>query len=103
MAAKSASARLTLVWTATFARTARKFLRHHPNLRGIFVDVLRQLETDPHAPRLRLHALKGKHSDKHAVSLTYEYRIVLILRLTAKEIALLDIGTHDDVYRSGAR
>ena len=99
MAAKPDSVRFTLVWTATFARTARKFLRRHPGLEGVFEDVLRQLEADPRAPRLRLHPLKGQHRGEHAVSLTYECRIVLILRLTPKEIVLLDVGTHDEVYR----
>jgi mRNA-degrading endonuclease YafQ of YafQ-DinJ toxin-antitoxin module len=88
-----------LVWTASFARTARKFLRRHPELAGVFEDVLKQLETDPHAPRLRLHPLRGRHAGQQAVRLTYEYRIVLILRLTPKEIILLDVGTHDEVYR----
>ena len=88
-----------LIWTESFVRTARKFLRRHPELDGIFEDVLRQLEADPRAPRLRLHPLKGKHRGKHAASLTYEYRIVLILRLTAGEVVLLDVGTHDEVYR----
>ena len=99
MAAKRESVRFALVWTDTFTRTARKFLRRHPRMEGIFEDVLRQLETDPHAPRLRLHPLKGQHRGKHAVSLTYECRIVLILRLTPKEIVLLDVGAHDEVYR----
>jgi mRNA-degrading endonuclease YafQ of YafQ-DinJ toxin-antitoxin module len=88
-----------LVWTATFERTARKFLRRHPELVGLFEDVLLQLESDPHVPRLRLHRLKGEHHDKHAVSLTYSYRIVLILQLTAEQIVLLDVGSHDEVYR----
>ena len=99
MASKHDSSRFSLVWTETFVRTARKFLRRHPDLEGIFDDMLRQLETDPRAPRLRLHPLKGQHAGKHAVSLTYEYRIVLILRLTAKEVVLLDVGMHDEVYR----
>jgi mRNA-degrading endonuclease YafQ of YafQ-DinJ toxin-antitoxin module len=87
-----------LIWTHTFERTARKFLRRHPDLVGLFEDVLLQLETDPHAPRLRLHRLKGKHRDKHAVSLTYSYRIVLILRIGKGEVVLLDVGSHDEVY-----
>ncbi len=90
--------RFTLVWTATFERTAYKFLRRHPELAGLFEDVLFQLEADPHAPRLRLRRLKGKHRDKHAVSLTYSYRIVLVLRFTADEIILLEVGSHDEVY-----
>jgi mRNA-degrading endonuclease YafQ of YafQ-DinJ toxin-antitoxin module len=90
--------RFGLVWTESFARTARKFLRRHPDLEGIFEDVLRQLETDPHAPRLRLHPLQGVHRGKHAVRLTYDYRIVLILRIMEKEVVLLDVGSHDEVY-----
>ncbi|MDA0839540.1 MAG: plasmid stabilization protein [Planctomycetota bacterium] len=92
-------AKNTLVWTDTFVRTARRFLRRHPDLVGVFEDLLKQLEADPHVPRLRLHGLKGKHRDKHAVSLTYSYRITLILRLQENEIVLLDIGSHDEVYR----
>jgi mRNA-degrading endonuclease YafQ of YafQ-DinJ toxin-antitoxin module len=93
------SGRFGLVWTETFTRTARKFLRRHPDLAGILEDVFRQLEDDPHAPRLRLHPLRGRHRGKHAVSLTYAHRIVLILRVSAREIVLLDVGTHDEVYR----
>ena len=93
------SPHFTLVWTDSFSKTARKFLRRHPELAGLFEDILKQLEKDPHASRLRLHPLKGRHKDKHAVSLTYAYRIVLILVMTDKEITLLDIGSHDDVYR----
>jgi mRNA-degrading endonuclease YafQ of YafQ-DinJ toxin-antitoxin module len=97
--ADNAHRRFSLIWTDSFARTARKFLRRHPDLGGMFEDVLRQLETDPHAPRLRLHPLQGVHRGKHAVRLTYDYRIVLILRVTEKEVVLLDIGSHDEVYR----
>jgi len=89
----------TLVWTDTFARTARKFLRRHPGLSGLFEDMLRQLETDPRSPRLRLHALRGRHKGNHAARLTYDYRIVLVLRITARGVVLLDVGSHDEVYR----
>ena len=89
----------TLIWTEAFVRTARKFLKRHRELTGIFEDVLCQLEKDPTVPRLRLHKLKRKHQDKHAVSLTYSNRIILTLKVTESEIILLDVGSHDDVYR----
>lgn len=38
----------------------------------------------------------------HAVSVSYEYRITLSLRVTEREIYLLDIGSHADVYRGGS-
>lgn len=88
----------SLTWTNTFLRTARKFVRRHPDRAGLLDDVLHRLEDDPHDPRLRLHRLHGKHRDKHTVSLSYSYRIVLTLRITKKEIILLDIGSHDEVY-----
>ena len=37
--------------------------------------------------------------DLQAVSVTYEYRIILTLEVTVREILLLDIGSHDEVYR----
>jgi mRNA-degrading endonuclease YafQ of YafQ-DinJ toxin-antitoxin module len=88
-----------LAWSETFSRTAKKFINKHPELRGEYALVLKQLENDPRHPRLKLHALKGRHAGKHAVSLTYAYRLVLVLQVIDKQIHLLDIGSHDDVYR----
>lgn len=88
-----------LVWTNTFKRTARKFLKRNPDLRPEFERTLKQLELDPDHPKLRLHPLKGHLAGKHAVSLTYSHRIVLTLVLDEGEIILLDVGTHDQAYR----
>jgi len=33
------------------------------------------------------------------VSLTYSYRLTLLLKVTEQEIVLPDLGTHDEVYR----
>jgi mRNA-degrading endonuclease YafQ of YafQ-DinJ toxin-antitoxin module len=99
MVSDSLPSRFVLVWTESFIRTTKKFLLRHPDLKGIFDDVIRQLEINPHVPRLKLHPLKGKHRGKYAVSLTYEHRIILLIYITKKEIVLLDIGTHDEVYR----
>ena len=88
----------TLIWTDTFRRTAKKFLKKHRDLVDIFSLVLHKLETNPRDPELRLHALSGKHKGKCAVSLTYSYRIVFRLVITDSEIYLLDVGSHDEVY-----
>ena len=60
------------------------------------VDDLRQ---DPFAPHLAYHRRGGKLKDLQAVSITYEYRVILTLEVTEREIILLDIGSHDEVYR----
>ncbi len=89
----------TLVTTATFDRRARKFLVRHPELRPRFAEVLRKLSEDPLAPSLRLHALRGNLQGVHAIRLTHSFRITLLLHLAAEEVVLLDMGSHDEVYR----
>ena len=89
----------TLVWTASFTRTARKFLARRRDLVGVFSLVLHKLERNPYDPELRLHPLSGRLAGKHAVSLTYSYRIVLRLEIAESETILHDVGSHDEVYR----
>ncbi len=60
--------------------------------------VIRDLEDDPYQPRLRMHALHGRFAGQHAVSVTYNYRILVLIVISEHEIELLDIGTHDEVY-----
>jgi len=87
-----------LSWTSTFVKTSKKFFKKYPQLESYFKDLLTQLEEDPFQQQLKLHQLKGRHKEKYSVSLTYSYRIVLYLKIVNREIILLDIGSHDDVY-----
>jgi len=89
----------TLIVPPSFRRQLKKFVKAHPDLRETVAAVLRQLETYPFYPQLHLHPSSGQLADCHAVSVTYSYRITLILQIDAGEIVLLDIGSHDDVYR----
>lgn len=87
-----------LTWTSHFTRAARKFSQQHPNLRPRLATILRDLETDPAQPHLKLHPLRGALQGLHAVRVTHRYRITLTLKITEQEIILLDIGSHDEVY-----
>jgi addiction module RelE/StbE family toxin len=75
-----------------------KFFKKHPDLIEKYESVLKKLQNDPLEPSLKLHKLQGNLEKFHAVRLTYEYRIVLVLQIVDKQIILVDIGTHDDVY-----
>ncbi len=86
-----------LVTTQHFERRARKLLRKHPDLRPTLRDTLDDLSRDPFQPRLKLHQLSGSLAGVQAVSLTYSYRLTLLVKVTEREIVLLDIGSHDDV------
>lgn len=82
-----------------FLRRARKFFRQHPELRERFATLLEALQQDPFQLRLRLHPLTGELAGLHAVSLTYAYRVTLVLQATEQTITLIDIGDHGRVYR----
>jgi mRNA-degrading endonuclease YafQ of YafQ-DinJ toxin-antitoxin module len=88
-----------LVWTSRFTRAAEKFVKRHGGLRKKFADILRDLERDPFQPHLKYHRLGGKFKGVQAVSLTDSYRITLTVVVSDKEIVLLDVGSHDAVYR----
>jgi mRNA-degrading endonuclease YafQ of YafQ-DinJ toxin-antitoxin module len=89
----------TLIVPNSFRRQAKKFLKAHPDLRETVGTVLRALDDDPFQPQLHLHPLSCNLAGCQAVSVTCSYRITVILQITEREIILLDIGSHDDVYR----
>ncbi len=82
-----------------FLRQARKFFRRHPDLKPRFGTLLGDLQRDPFQPHLDLHPLRGRLAGCHAVRLTHSCRVTLTLLVSEKEITLLDIGSHDEVYR----
>jgi len=88
-----------LVAEQRYQRRAKKFLRQHPDLRSAYDQLLADLVVDPFAPALKLHPLSGRLKGIWAVSPTYSYRITLTLLVSEKEIRLLDIGDHDEMYR----
>lgn len=87
-----------LVTPERFKRTAKKFLRKHPDLRKRLATVFDTLTRDPFAVSLRTHPLHGELDGLWGVSITYDYRLVVTIRISEREIELLDIGTHDAVY-----
>jgi addiction module RelE/StbE family toxin len=89
----------SVITSEKFLRQARRFFKKHPDLKPRFAATINALQQDPLQPTLALHPLSGKLAGCHAVSLTYSYRITLTLLITDKEIILLDIGSHDEVYR----
>jgi len=89
----------TLFWTPRFIRSAKKFIKHHGGLGGKFAAILGDLEVDPFQPHLKYHPLGGKLKGVQAISVTDSYRITLTVVVSDKEAILLDIGSHDEVYR----
>lgn len=89
----------TIITSNYFLRRAKKFFKKHPDLKDTFEKVVDDLKQDPFQPHLELHGLGGKLKGCYGVSITYGYRVTITIMVTEKEIILLDIGSHDDVYR----
>ena len=89
----------SIVTPERFLRQARRFFKGHPDLKPRFAGLVTDLQNDPFSPHLKLHPLKGRLQGCYAVSLTYGFRVTLTLAILEKEIVLLDIGSHDEVYR----
>jgi mRNA-degrading endonuclease YafQ of YafQ-DinJ toxin-antitoxin module len=87
-----------LVFTDQYNRRAARWLRRHPELRKQYLNTLQLLEANPHHPSLRLHALKGRLSGLHSVSINLSQRITLELLMQDREIIPVNVGDHDTVY-----
>ena len=87
-----------ILYTESYIRRARRFIKRHPDLIGQYEKTLRLLELNPSHPSLRLHKLSGKHDDLYSVSINISYRITLELILREDMIIPVDIGSHDQVY-----
>jgi mRNA-degrading endonuclease YafQ of YafQ-DinJ toxin-antitoxin module len=87
-----------LVFTEQYNRRAARFLKRHPDAAGQYAKTLKLLEANPHHPSLRLHALKGRLSGLHSVSINLSYRITLEMVITKSEIVPINVGVHDEVY-----
>ncbi len=89
---------MQLVRNKFYQKKEQKFFKKHPNLLDKYANVLKKLSNEPSEPTLKLHKLQGKLKDFHAVSLSYEYRVILLINIVDEKIVLVDIGTHDEVY-----
>jgi len=89
----------TLVFTEQYEKRAAKFLKRHPELSAMYLKALQLLEANPQHPSLRLHALSGRLSGLHSVSINLSYRITLEMLITEGEIIPINLGDHDAVYR----
>lgn len=88
----------TLVFTEQYNRRAARFLKRHPQLREQYRKTLLLLQANPQHPSLRLHALGGKLTGLHSVSINLSYRITLELIIRKQQIVPINVGDHDAVY-----
>ena len=87
-----------LIFTEQYTHKAAKFIKNHPDGENQYAKTLQLLEVNPHHASLRIHALKGKLDGLYSVSINLKYRITLTMIITDKEIILVNVGDHSQVY-----
>ena len=88
----------SLIFTESYVKREIRFLKKHPDIVERYKKVLSLIELNPLHPSLRLHKLKGKQKELYSVSLSIQYRLVIILLINKKRIIPVDVGTHKEVY-----
>ena len=93
---------MNLVWSTNFRRMVKRVTQRNPELRQRIKNTLMLLTEDPFYPRLRSHKLEGDLDNLWACTLDYDNRIIFKFILNPetgeKEILLLALGKHDEVY-----
>jgi len=87
-----------ILYTDSYIKKAKKFVKKHPELLSQYEKTLKLLELNPFHPSLRLHKLTGKLSELYSVSINMTYRISIDFIIDDKEIIPINVGKHDEVY-----
>lgn len=87
-----------ILYTDSYLKRAKKFIKKHPDLVSQYGKTLKLLEINPYHPSLRLQKLRGKLSELYAVSINISYRVTITFLIEDDRIIPVDIGSHDEVY-----
>jgi mRNA-degrading endonuclease YafQ of YafQ-DinJ toxin-antitoxin module len=87
-----------LIFTESYEEKVKKFLRKHLDIVKQYEKTLRLLEINPFHPSLRLHQFKTTSFEGYSVSINMSYRIALEFIIKEKEIILINIGDHQEIY-----
>ena len=88
-----------LVFTEGYNKRASKWLGKHAAVLDQYLKTLQLMELNINHPSLRLHKLSGRLNGLSSVSINVSYRITLELIIQDKDIIMINIGAHDEVYK----
>lgn len=88
-----------LIYSESYLKRAKRFAKQHPALKEQYRKALRLIEQNPFHPSLRIHPLQGRLTGLYSVSINISYRISLEMFITENEVVLVNVGSHQDVYK----
>lgn len=93
---------MILITDKKFKRSFKGLVKKNPQLQDTILAALELLASDPFTPSLKSHKLTGQLDGLWACSVTYDCRIIFAFTENTdtkeREIILIDIGSHDEVY-----
>lgn len=89
--------KIKLVWDESFKRIYKKKTKRRPELKSLFWEKIELFTRDPFHKSLRTHKLTGKLSGLWAFSIDYDTRLIFEF-IEEDQVALIDFGSHDEVY-----
>ncbi len=90
-----------IIYTHSYLKRAAKFIQRHPELLPQYEKTLSLLELNPAHPSLRLHRLGCPLKDLFSISINLSYRITLEFLIEDDKMVLVNVGSHEEVYRPG--
>ena len=89
----------SIIYTESYEKKAKKFLKKHPELIGQYEKTLKLLELNPNHPSLRIHKVNIQGNEVFSISINISYRLTIDILIDELEIIPINIGSHDDVYK----
>jgi mRNA interferase YafQ len=96
---------IAVAWTSAFKRAYKRYAKSRPELNADIAAALKKLHEDPSHPSLDTHMLHGKQKGLWSCTVSYDCRIIFVYKQIkladksmARQILLLNMGTHDEVY-----
>ncbi|MBE8190385.1 MAG: type II toxin-antitoxin system mRNA interferase toxin, RelE/StbE family [Candidatus Thioglobus sp.] len=88
-----------IIATQNYLKRLEKFLKKHPKIAPQYQKTIAILCVNPNYPALRMHKLQGRLQEYYSISINLKYRIVVDFIVQNEQIILIDIGTHNEVYK----
>ncbi len=86
---------LTIFYTPNFIRRYRHL---DPVLQGEVKDKIDSFRTIKNHLKLKVHKLKGSLDNTYAFSVNFKVRIIFEYQKNKKNVNLLYVGSHDELY-----
>lgn len=87
---------MKLIFHREFKKSLKRLSSRH---QAKTFEVIRRFASNPHDPILKNHPLTGRMQGLRSISVTGDYRIIIEEIRGGIIVILLDIGSHDQVYR----